>query len=507
MFAIRSKLWDVDGVQQTMLRKHVCLWNWKGFLILIVFNWTICCSKEHVFIAFNKWPDNVFLNLENMLPGHLLKTGITCFVQHDIPISHLQPGQVRPCKLHVAGTSCTDYSLRGEGLQECGKTRKPFQSWCGMRNDLEEDEVLHENVPGFEEKELHVHLGHRYHIDSVILNPSSFGFPVERPRKWTIMRHKLKTKAWKCPWNLFTTIFQAKPLLGFSFSDARPLWDVWFCASDQDLWKEFVWASSRPESRANGTNGAPLKWKSFQDFKQALETPESSGELRDEISRCLTTVESGFLANYRALAPGMAYSLNQNPEFTATDSTFTALHTLIKNAGVIWTLGWWNLTRCSIKKIQIKSFLCELELLTSCWFQVFTINDRRMNSKPMPLWFPQVWFAWKMADKPRSVACPVLPSVSGADERQGLVFFRHAWNLSRWRLQENCYDWTGRQCNACHGMRTGLVVCFNSIRVRRNKADVRKHAQFGATIVCQHVAPTQFSLSIQMQRVTLLQSD
>lgn len=195
--------------------------------------------------------------------------------------------------------------------------------------------VLHENVTQFEEAQLHKYLGHIYHVDSCCLNPSDFGFPVERNRKWTQLRHKLKTKAWKTPWNIFASIFRCKPLMGFSFPDDRPPWDVWFCASSEDLWKEFLWASNRPESRAKGLD---KKWTTFGDFEKDLQNPSKTNEIREEFSRCLTTVESGFLSSYRCERPGVCYSLNQNPEHSLTDSTYGTLHTVIRNAGIIWPL-------------------------------------------------------------------------------------------------------------------------------------------------------------------------
>ena len=123
--------------------------------------------------------------------------------------------------------------------------------------------------------------------------------------------------------------------MGFSFPDDRPAWDVWFCASSEDLWKEFLWASRRPESRANGLD---QKWESLCDFEKDLQNPSKANEMREEFLQCLTTVENGFLSFYRCERPGVCYSLNQNPEHCATDSTYATLHTVIRNAGVIWPL-------------------------------------------------------------------------------------------------------------------------------------------------------------------------
>lgn len=197
--------------------------------------------------------------------------------------------------------------------------------------------IAQENVESFDLRELLVHLGHRYHVDlgdSSIVNPSDFGFPVERKRRWTVMRHRYKTKAWKSPWNSFTHLFQAQPLMGFSFSDSRPQWDAFFCSTAHDLWQELQWAAHRPESRLQTV----LKWDSFEEFHADLKNPQSEPVVWEFFLQALTTVEADFLNTYRERRPGVAYSLNQNPEVSQTDSHLHTLHTVIKNAGIIWCL-------------------------------------------------------------------------------------------------------------------------------------------------------------------------
>lgn len=128
-------------------------------------------------------------------------------------------------------------------------------------------------------------------------------------------------------------------LFGLSFEDSRPLWDTFFCSSAEDLWDELLWASSRPESKAAST----CPWTSFEEFAAALAAASKDKTIAAAISEsfleALTPVERGFLETYRGRNPGLCYSLNQNPDVTQTESSYNTLHTVIKNAGVIWSLG------------------------------------------------------------------------------------------------------------------------------------------------------------------------
>lgn len=45
-------------------------------------------------------------------------------------------------------------------------------------------------------------LGGLYHVESYLLDPFYNGWPVHRVRRYTILRHRYKTKAFISPWTL-----------------------------------------------------------------------------------------------------------------------------------------------------------------------------------------------------------------------------------------------------------------------------------------------------------------
>ena len=68
-----------------------------------------------------------------------------------------------------------------------------FLAWVALRLLLQEPVIIQEKVPAFDVGLLVRFFGALYYIESVVLDPAQFGWPVRRTRRWTIMRHKSKT--------------------------------------------------------------------------------------------------------------------------------------------------------------------------------------------------------------------------------------------------------------------------------------------------------------------------
>ena len=217
-----------------------------------------------------------------------------------------------------------------------------------MRILLQEDVVIQENVTRFPTEWLLMWLGALYYIDVSCFSPFELGWPVTRPRKYTIMRHRYKTKAWKCPFNIFTSTFAAPTLFGeWSDSSSTPAWDVFFIATAADLFAELVWASSRPESSFNtgtASHDKPAFLDSFEQFVDTLMT--SPMKVHETFHNCLTLVEKEFLIGSGATS--QVCSLNQSPEFSA-GSHWNCLHCLIRNAGILWSLARITSTLCVVR--------------------------------------------------------------------------------------------------------------------------------------------------------------
>ena len=202
-----------------------------------------------------------------------------------------------------------------------------------MRLLLQEEVVVQENVEMFDTSVLEDLLGGVYHVDIALLSPVDFGFPIARPRKYTVCRHKFKTKAWKSPFNIFSGMFQADMLFGkFEVTDPVPAWHVYFCAEPADLLAELQWACSRQQS---GSYESGCPFKTVEDLKEALERRPS--DVKEAFLNALNPMETLHLHEYRSRCPQRAYSLNQNPEVSMTTSGWDRLQCLIKNTGLLWS--------------------------------------------------------------------------------------------------------------------------------------------------------------------------
>ena len=239
---------------------------------------------------------------------------------------HVVQYEATPADLHIAGTPCTDYSPRGAMRGLDGPTTGFLFCWLAMRILLDDTYVLQENVVSFITSILSEVLGRKYHVDHIVIDAKCLGWPISRRRKYTILRHKLKCGAMSQPLNDFARIFLQDPNdvqnpQGEDLDDeVSPWWSIFFFAGPKELREELMWAASRPQSTWTGDTDDlnPLDLKNFW--------------------RVLTATEQQVLEQYRALAPGQCYQLNQNPEVTATTSTQRHMFTIIKNAGIIWLL-------------------------------------------------------------------------------------------------------------------------------------------------------------------------
>ena len=116
---------------------------------------------------------------------------------------------------------------------------------------------------------------------TVIEDSSDFGFPVSRRRKWTHMRHKVKSGPLRMPLNTFTKLFYRTPNITFMHL---------YCATKDMLQNELAVACQRKDVKYQ----API----------TLDQPHS-------FERCLTVDELCNLEMYRYHWPGRAWSLNQ----------------------------------------------------------------------------------------------------------------------------------------------------------------------------------------------------
>ncbi len=152
-----------------------------------------------------------------------------------------------------------------------------------------------------------------------MLEGSLLRWPTARQRRWTVLRHKVKTMAFRSPLNVFTSMLAAPPTF---------TWRSYLIAGAEELNKELEWATSRKTSCSAGRelhveDGGPTV---FFD--------------------ALTTSEQAIVKRYRQLAPstGSVCSLGQSPFDTDQGDSFAhfvkgdTMHTIIKHVGLQWVI-------------------------------------------------------------------------------------------------------------------------------------------------------------------------
>ena len=356
-------------------------------------------------------------------------------------------GQVESCRLHIAGTPCVDYSSRGTLDKAEGKTHQHLYAWAGMRATLAEPVVVQENVENFSTAELQKLLGHLYHLDTsdaALLSPDQYGWPIARCRKWTILRHRYKTMAWAGPWSIFSKIFQCD--MWFykyeEFAESLPAWDLFFCGSLDEMFDELVWASARPDSKATSEG---CRFKTLEEFRQAYH--EDPAKVQEAFYRALTSSEETFLLEYQQRKPGQAYSLNQNPEVSATTSNARNLHTLIKNTTLVWWLG----------------FICFL-LVVRCLIYSLASNGSNGGKHCAIACRSDVHHRWLLAGE--AMLCQAIPTSCEFTKGVPLSSFARADR----QYESSRTARIGQAGNAMHCMVCGIALLYAVAEVRLQRA-------------------------------------
>ena len=243
---------------------------------------------------------------------------------------HTRTCQAKEADLHVAGTPCVDFSSRGSRQGLAGKTSAALIAWIGQRLRIQEAFIIQENVPSFPTDILQKVLGQVYFIDVVVLDPHAFGWPIARKRKFTLLRHRLKTGAVTQPLNMFCELFLREPPV--QFADGRPAWEVFLVATPHELMEELLWAAGRPQASCGRDSQRDGDVEAGPALDPLCDRSDGS------FWKVLTPAEQDFLQQYKATTPGQMYQLNQSPK-VAHPSDDAKMCTLIKNAGIMWKLG------------------------------------------------------------------------------------------------------------------------------------------------------------------------
>ena len=170
-----------------------------------------------------------------------------CIMAERMPcVKHNTSCEVKRAQLHVAGTECIAWSSQGQRQGLNDRRIVIFMAWAAQRRQIQEELVLHENVPQFPPSCLQQLLGYLHIVReqlSVVLNARDFGNPYERSRRWTFLIHKGSMRysparskllpnwaellvASAQPFSL--RVFSGPPPFVSDCSDSRCCWKVWF---------------------------------------------------------------------------------------------------------------------------------------------------------------------------------------------------------------------------------------------------------------------------------------
>lgn len=217
----------------------------------------------------------------------------------------------------------------GKGLGMSDISIFAFLAWVALRISLQEPEILHENVTRFPLELMQRFLGHLYFIDFAILEPWEMGWPISRKRKYTSLRHKVKSMGQISPLSTFCKQF---------FRTCGFTWKEYFWIHKQDFAKR---ATIYRDNELQVELDASKHRVSSLGNKLDLKYDNVDGLA---FFKSLTAAELAYIVGtggYKDICDDGAWQLNQNPRGPATGLMTSAMHafmhTLISNCGKIYT--------------------------------------------------------------------------------------------------------------------------------------------------------------------------
>ena len=92
--------------------------------------------------------------------------------------------------IHIAGSPCTDFSMKGLRCGEHGPQMYAFLAWVILRLYLKDKIIVHENVVQMGIALLEELLGHMYIVWRIVICPTSLGWQAKRDRQYCVLVRK-----------------------------------------------------------------------------------------------------------------------------------------------------------------------------------------------------------------------------------------------------------------------------------------------------------------------------
>ena len=226
-----------------------------------------------------------------------------------------------PGSIHWAGTPCVDFSPMGSQKGGEGKSALCFATWCALMLLCLPPLIIHENSHRFL-VEILIRIFHKFYvIESFIVCASSYGNPIRRRRRWSVLRlkgsvHKIGTAS-------------METVLSHLFRNDHHDFTAYLVADRASFDADLAWASSRPTSAC-------------KEGKEVKSGTDSNGKDYVSFRDALTSMESEFLNGYIAgdsSAGKKIHNLSQDPFSRPISSGIAGqgqMLSLIKSCEVLW---------------------------------------------------------------------------------------------------------------------------------------------------------------------------
>ena len=160
-------------------------------------------------------------------------------------------------QIHVAGVCCQDWSTMGGKHKWLGKGVFPFLQWCRERELGDEDVIIVECVPSFDDETLQELLQEKFHMHVLRFSTTLFGEPVERHRAYMILISK------RLRWSQKIQQVGLQKAFERIFANTSELLGSWKFRAPPDLLNEhFGQQCHRRKMPPNTRSG--LKWSAYQ---------------------------------------------------------------------------------------------------------------------------------------------------------------------------------------------------------------------------------------------------
>lgn len=198
-------------------------------------------------------------------------------------------GEAPPAtRLAVAGSTCTSWSRMGNRQCWAAPSALAFAVWASETMFWEPDIIVHECTTDFDVQQLERFFASRYVISSIVFSPVHLGVPASRPRRYTMMVHRIR-RVPQLPFNLdtFGNMF---------FRTCQTSGNIFWCAPDHLVTSFVQELAGRLHLPATQPNGEAWPCRSVlpEGDLQRLMAYEKGCRKRRKALRCIVNLKQNY---------------------------------------------------------------------------------------------------------------------------------------------------------------------------------------------------------------------